>query len=293
MTNPVGVYEGDTLMLSRKVTNDWHLLQPTPEIKKLVGYMYVYWAQRYRENVYGLNILGTHTHVGYDDPDGIWPKFLCMAHHWIARILNRRYGRTGQHFFAPGPPRPARLLDTKTVDSRLTYIVANAPGHGICADSYDWPGLLFGPEQVGEELTFERPPELKNSEIFPPDVTFVVPAPPHVRHLPDHEIGAHYRALRRKFEAEQYIKRDGCFMGVQRALGREPFERPHAVKTGGRKPFFIASSTHNRAAARKARASFLARYEARLKAFRDGDRTSNWPSATYKMRHQLGLPPPT
>lgn len=292
MSRPTEVYEGDTLFLSRKVVENRHLLQPTKATCDLVGYMFVYWAQRYGEQLLALNVIGNHAHAGYGDPPADSPKLLCMAHHWIARILNQRYGRTGQYFFAPGPPRPARLLDVPTIESRLTYIVANAPNHGITPNSYSWPGLLFGPEQAGRTIRFPRPPELGRSKIFPPYVEYVVPPPDHLRHLSNEEIHDYFRELRLAFEAEQSRQRDGHFMGVQRALRRDPFSQPHKTKERGPKPFFIGSTPGNRAAAARARRLFLVEYDRRLRRFRDGERDSPWPSASWKLRKQYGLPPP-
>lgn len=291
MTKPVEVFEGDTLMLTVKTVEDWYLLHPTYDVRHLVGYMAVYWAPKYDVEVLAIIILGNHIHIIYRHRTARGPLFCQMMLHWIARIMNQRLGRTGQKFFAPGPCRPMRCPTPADVENKLDYVVTNATQHGLTASS--WPGLLFGPELVGEVVRFKRPPELKKSETFTDDtLCYTVPAPFHLRHLADHEVHTKFRNRRHAIEAEEFKRRNGKFMGVDRAMALPRFSSPKNPKRSEFKPFFSSCSPKALAALKRSRAIFLASHKARLKRFREGDLQSDWSPGTYKMRRTYGLPPP-
>ena len=292
MTKPVEVYPGDTLMLTRKITEDWFLLKPTPEVIALVGYMLVYWADRFDVELLAVIILGNHLHVLYRHRTGCGPQFCQMAEHWIARIQNRRLDRTGYHFFAPGPCRPKRSMTPRDVENDADYVVCNATLHGLTAGAYAWPGLLFGPEQAGEQLPFYRPPELDRSDVFPAQLVYEVPAPFHLRHLPVEEVHKKFRKRRKAIEAQEARRRKGRFLGVERALTVPKFSRPKNPKRSEFHPFFGSCDPSALAAAGASRAIFIKSHQARLERFRAGDHTSDWPPGTYKMRRTYGLPPP-
>lgn len=292
MTQPVEVYPGDTLLLTRKITEDWFLMKPTPELKALVGYMLVYWADRYDLELLAVIILGNHLHVLYRHRTARGPRFCQMAEHWIARIMNRRLSRTGYHFFAPGPCRPKRCITPADVENAADYVVTNATRHGLVERAYDWPGLLFGPEQAGETIPFARPPELSKSKVFPERLLCEVPVPDHLRHLSFPEVHQKFAKRRQAIEAVEFKKRDGKFMGVERAMTVPKFSRPKNPKRSLFHPFFGSCDPSALAEAKASRAIFIKSYAARLEQFRTGDRTSPWPPGTYKMRRTYGLPPP-
>lgn len=293
MTQPVEVFPGDTLMLTVKSVEDWYLLKPTYEVRHLVGYMAVYWADVYDVEILAIIILGNHIHIIYRHRTGLGPLFCQMMLHWIARLMNQRLGRTGQKFFAPGPCRPMRCPTPKDVESKLDYVVTNATQHGLAPTAYAWPGLLFGPEQVGDDLHFKRPPELKNSKTFvDATLAYAVPAPFHLRHLDNSDVRAKFQARRKSIEAEESRRRRGNFMGVDAAMAVPRFGSPAKPKRSEFKPFFSSSCPRTLADAKRSRAVFLSSHKARLTRFREGDLTSDWPPGTYKMRRTYGLPPP-
>lgn len=292
MTDPVGVYEDDTLMLSRKVTEHWCLLRPTRETRALVGFMVLYWAERYGIEVLAIIVLSNHFHVVYRDPHGLSPAFTTQVDHWIARIMNRRLDRTGHAFFGPGPCRPLRCLDPDDVDRKLDYVVTNAVRHGLCPSSYSWPGLLFGPEDAGRSVEYPRPPELAGSNVFPRSVRVEILPPAHLRTAPLADVHRKFAALRKRLEEHVGTRRKGKFLGVRRAMTAPLFHRPKNPKNSGFKPFFVGRDPESRAAAAKTRAQFLVAYRACMKRFRDGARDIEWPPGTYKMRRCYALPPP-
>ena len=293
MTEPVEVFAGDTLMLTVKVVEDWFLLHPTYEVCHLVGYMAVYWSDPYDIEILAIIILSNHIHIIYRHRTGRGPLFCQMMLHWISRLMNERLGRTGQKFFAPGPCRPMRLRTPADVENELDYVVTNATQHGLTALAYDWPGLLFGPEQVGESLTFKRPPELKYSKAFKKaELAYTVPAPFHMRDLPAHKVHEKFRLRREAIEAHEFKERDGEFTGVDKAMAVPKFSSPANPKRRPFKPFFTSCDPQALAAAKRSRAIFKKSHAARLERFRKGDLTSDWPPGTYKMRRTYGLPPP-
>ena len=204
-----------------------------------------------------------------------------------------RPGR-GNHRVEVGPLRlPAeRRLSPRDVENDADYVVTNATRHGLAERAYDWPGLLFGPEQAGETIPCYRPPELANSDVFPEMLLHEVPAPHHLRHLPPAAVHDKFRKRRKAIEAVEHAKRGGKFMGVERAMAVPTFSSPKSPKRSLFHPFFGSCDPQALADAKASRAIFIKSHEARLGRFRVGDRTSNWPPGTYKMRRTYGLPPP-
>lgn len=280
MSNPAQVFENDVCFVSRKLALGLFFLKPTVATRRLVAFLALYWAQRYGIELLALNLLSNHFHLVARDPEGRMPDFLCMLDHWVARIMNHRLARTGLHFFAPGPPRPVRLLDEDAIFRKLTYTVANAVHHRICDHSYDWPGLIFGPEQVGQTVNAPRPPELRGSKIFPSNIRYTVPqalSRPHV---------ARFRLERQRFERRAAQSKPA--IGVARAM---QIPITHAIRPKpGRKPFFATRDADLMAAARASRRTFLANYERCLDEFRNGNHEVEWPPGTFKMRRRYDLP---
>lgn len=293
MTRPVEVYEGDSLLLTRKVTEDRFYLKPTPETADLVGFMAVYWAQRYGISLPAISLLSNHLHQTADDPKGIYPRFLQMFHHWIARVMNMRLGRTGHHFFGPGPPGKTRLLTPEATERKTTYVAANPTLHGIVRHSLEWAGSLWAPDQAGLRKVFRRPPELAQSRVFPPEVELIVPAPATDSNLTATEVRSKYRRLRNAAEAQKAreLRRESKrFIGRHRAMKISVRYQPDEPKRGDLNPLFASKDAAALRAAVLTRQSFLKRHRNRLEASRRGERDIVWPPGTYQKFHLQGMP---
>ena len=138
------------------------LLTPTRPVAALIRYAVLLSASRHRDAVklYATAFLSTHPHYAIQDQlggaDSCLPDFFRDVHSLIARGVNAHLGRS-ENLWGPGSYRSVEVHGELSRDDQLLYVWTQPVSAGLVKHPEEWPGLMILPEDLGRELSAERP----------------------------------------------------------------------------------------------------------------------------------------
>ena len=138
------------------------MLTPTPPVAALIRYAVLLAASRQRDAVelYATAFLSTHPHYALKDlrggEDSCLPDFFRDIHSLIARGVNAHLGRS-ENLWGPGSYRNVEVHGERSRDDQLLYVWTQPVSAGLVKHPEEWPGFMILPEDLGRELSAERP----------------------------------------------------------------------------------------------------------------------------------------
>ena len=292
MSEPVGVYEDDTISLGRRTIAGLFLTIPTRKVAQLFEYLAVYYSRKHGVPLWALVLMCNHYHANADQKHPNYPAFLrdFNAKFAFALLALLRKDRELAAELARyvgvwdgRPPMRARTPEPERAWQHALYAATNPSRAGICPDSSHWPGVIFTPEHCGLERIVKRPAivdELWDS--FPESIKYRVPKPRQQAHLTEEEIRKKFGRARMLMDQTVAKKRNKPFLGVKRALAQSRLTRPTNPPELTAPPLFIASPQVRKRLWQE-RLSFLAQYHAAHKALKRGN-IIKWPKGTWARR---------
>ncbi len=287
MTAPRQLLRGSTYLVTRRCVDRKFLLRPGKVVNQVLGYLIALAAARYGVEVHVYCAMSNHLHLVVTDPQARLPCFVGYLDSLTGRAINALYGREG--YFWDGREFNATLLDSpEDVLDRCIYVLANPVADGLVRKARQWPGLWSAPEQVGQELTFERPTHFFNQGGYlPKSKSLRLRVPPGCG--PAEVFRARLAAGLAAREAEEAAVRPSV-MGVTRILKQRVHDIPAKRERRGQlKPRFAARNPSRRVELARRLKSFLAEYREALVAWREMRREVTFPEGTYLMRVLHGV----
>lgn len=284
MTAPIPVYPGSNINGGRRTQGGYCWLTPNPEVRDIIAYLAIYYAKKHKIALLVLIIMSNHIHWDADDPEGNYPDFIRDFHARVTEVLNHHYGHTGPIWENCKPYR-ARLLDDETIMEKLLYAATNAVWHGLTPCSRQWPGLIFSPEDAGEEISVTCPEYLlDNYNCFDEKIDYVVPIPSIYGDTPAKKVRTDFRRRRRRREESLRRERGDSFLGLEKALAVGPdYAPPERDDPRDLSNKVFDCKPENVEAGLDDLSSFRRDYGQTRRAFTKGNRHVRWPHGTYAM----------
>jgi hypothetical protein len=299
VTRARAIFEGDTLMVTRRTRLRQLLLLPSDKTTAVLTYLLAVYIGRHHLLAHAIVCLSNHYHLIATDPRGLITDFTRDFHAFVARHVNAIHGEF-ESLWSGAQTSLVRLEDGETILDKIGYTMANPVLSSLVETGEEWPGLRRA--WPAPPLVIERPTgflDIAGAECkWPETATLEMTRPPGFDELSDAELADKIVATIHDKEAA------GRATAAEKAikfLGREALLRQsrHEVPTSREPHFGISPRVACKDPARRAaRLQFfewwLEEYERCRQRWISGDRTVAFPHGTNKMRrcHRVRIAPP-
>lgn len=287
MTTPRRILPGETSFITRRTTQRLFLLRPSPEVENLFLYCLACAAKATGMRIHAITVLSNHYHIVLTDMYALLPHFCRDLNRMVARALNCHFGHW-ENFWAPGSYDRKVCLSTESTLDCMVYTMANATLSGLVEKADQWPGLCVLPEDLdGRVLRATKPDFFFDPKgKMPEEITLVLEPPPGCADWDTDELIAYLRRRIEQREAAAYEKYGGQFLGVQRVLATDPFDRP-TTREPRRKPSMrlACKHTHQRIEAICELKEFERAHAEARERWCAGDLDVVFPAGTWWMKH--------
>lgn len=273
--------------LTRKTTQNTHLMRPGRDTRELTGYMFGRALLESNLTAHAACMMPNVSRTVATDPLRGRSNFMRDFHSNLARKRNLQLGR-GENLWKAGKPGDTVLLDVdEFVDRTLaTFLEPVARG---CVDRVeDWTGFQILPRHWGLPMKFERP-DLCGAKM-PEAVEFVPMPPPGFEHLPINQVIDFFE--RRIAEEEERYRKKRKFepLGIAYWEAMNPLSSPDSRADGTMKvPRFSASDPVLLRNAIKCEREFRRDHRHAMIEFKRGHRDVRFPSGTFQMVRIAGV----
>lgn len=303
MTFPNEYARGAIYEVVRRCTNRESKLTPNfggggPAISDLYRYITARCAERYGITVLAVCLMGNHMHEILHDRDGRIAAFLQERNHYLAKMINARYGLAGA-VFERQTIAYNQLLSPQAVAAKIAYVIANPVAAGLVASPKLWPGLVTSTSDLrGAEHVVARPKAWVSAERNPATAVFRVGVPAAVAAWCgglDALVRATEAALAEALRTAK-SRWSGLFGRREDALRTRPTARPKQASPRGRlRPRFTAPGEPWRIdEARRRRAAWREAHRLQREALRargaSGRERLAFPPGTWEMCVAYGFP---
>ncbi|MGE0712172.1 MAG: transposase [Planctomycetota bacterium] len=164
MTRPRRYLPGQVKAVTRRTVDGKYFLTPTAKARHIQEYAFGLALSRHETvRVSAFCAMSNHTHcVLRDDRPSDTTEHSQISdlfqqfHSLSARALNHLLGRGGA-LWEQGSFHDVDVFERLTLEQQLLYLWLNPVRAGLVERPEDWPGLMFGPEDLGKTFTVTRP----------------------------------------------------------------------------------------------------------------------------------------
>ncbi len=287
MTAPRQLLPGATYLVTRRCSERRLFLRPSKLTNAIFQYVLAVAAERYGVLVHAYCVMSNHFHLLVTDPHARLPDFHRYLDGLVARAVNATLGHR-EAFWGEDSYSAVRLEGAATIFDKLVYVLLNPVTAGLVQRGTEWPGLWSDPGLMnGGVIEVARPERFFRKKGPLPAVARLTLQPP-----PGFELDETFvEKLRERVREEEdevaaRLRDDGVkFLTAQRVLAQRPFARP-ATREPLRtlNPRIACRDPDDRRDALARLKTFLHRYRAALKAWREGARDALFPEGTWLMR---------
>jgi putative transposase len=294
MTTPRQMIPGETIMITRRISERRFFLRPDRNVNNIVEFCIGLAAKKHGVLLHVLTVLTNHYHLEATDPDGNLPDFMRDANRTIAQCLNRYWNRD-EALWSSDKPNVVALLDSGSQLAKIVYIAVNPVRALLVSDHQQWPGVIFTPRDwLRGGKTVKRPKYFFDAD--DPDteeVTLTFVPPPA---FADRDTRQLVREIEDTIRTEQYTIRVQVaakgerFMGVKRILKVNPFDSPTTKEpTNKLTPRLSASDSEVMKKGQMRLKYFRDAYRKALKQLRAG-MEAIFPYGTFWYKRLLNVP---
>ena len=309
MTAPNPRYNECNIMVTRRVHGRLYRLRPGKKTNAIVGYVVGIVAKHYKLEINAYNVMSTHYHCGFYDPNGQASNYARDAHSMIARLVIATYGEDDESLWSPVSCNILEMDETVPSDGigQIAYIACQGVAAGVVKKATSWPGAKgWWPMR---EQTFKRPKRFfdghtwwpgKLTEAGNPAIHWAKTAtikfvrPRGYDDIEDNELAVMVNdAIKRREELAHAKWKDvpGAFPGRKSALlesRRRKGRKPEAKRGAKRVPRIHCSDPERRTERLEGLRTWRRNYEMCRREFRT-NREVLFPMGTYKMKVDLDV----
>jgi putative transposase len=299
VTRARAIFEGDTLMVTRRTRLRQLLLLPTDKTTAVITYLLAVYLGRHHLLAHAIVCLSNHYHLIATDPRGLITDFTRDFHAFVARHVNALHGEFDS-LWSGAQTSLVRLEDGETILDKIGYTMANPVLSFLVETGEEWPGLRRA--WPAPPLVIERPEgflDIASRECkWPESATLEMTRPPGFDELSDTELAD--KIAMTIHDQEAGARAIAADKGIE-FLGREAILRQSRLAAPtSREPHFgisprVACKDPERRAARlRFLTWWLEEYQRCRQRWIAGDRTVAFPHGTNKMRrcHGVTVAPP-
>jgi REP element-mobilizing transposase RayT len=295
MSLPRPVIAGSTVMLTRRCTQRQFLLLPSPIVNQILLWCLAVAATRFGIEVHAVCFMSNHWHAVITDTLGQRPEFCRWFHEFSAKCINATLGRW-ENVWASEQPSVVDCVDEAAQLKQSCYTMGNPVEAGLVRRGEQWPGVRLGPQDIGGEITVERPKIFfREDGPTPKTATLRITKLPALAHLSDEAYIKQMTALIEAHEAKMAAKvvaEGRTFLGVRDVRKQSPFDSPRSHEPRRKMSPRVASRNKwARIEALQRLEEFLADYRKAWKPYREGRSPPvRFPPGTYWLRVYVGVP---
>jgi REP element-mobilizing transposase RayT len=292
MTLPRRICPGDTVMVSARCFERRFFLRPSDDVNALCSYLLAVASTRFGILLHAFTFLSNHFHAVLTDPEGKLPAFMQYFCALLARYMNHRLGRS-EKFWSSGAYNMVVLETAEDVFDKLAYVLANPVSAALVPRASEWPGLWTSPDQIGAgPRTVNRPERffLKEGPL-PETAQLELVCPTGFDSVEELRSSLSAELAEREQLAERKLDGEGrTFLGAQKALAQDPFDRPNTAEPRHKlKPRIACLDKEKRVAALLRLRAFFDSYRLAWLEFAEGLRDTMFPHGTYWMKIAYGV----
>jgi putative transposase len=289
------IHPGTTYLITRRTERRHCLLRPDSQLNRLIRYALIVSARRHDILLHAFCAMSTHLHYVVTDTLGKLPRFLEMFHRLVAigvKFLRKWDGAVWNRT----QTSVVELCTRQAIVEKIAYTLANPVQAGLVWNAQKWPGVRTLVTDIGRnKIVARRPKECfdSNNPQWDPNVELKVSVPPSI----DARDIDNFRADV-KSELAELVKAVHERIPISAVLGRKrvmkvsPESRITSHEAARQlNPTFAVGRGNPDAAARakKALQDFHTEYRKALDAWREGNRSVEFPAGTYAMRVLHGV----
>jgi len=287
VTHPREVYPGQTLFMTRRVSERRFFLRPDKQTKQLVDYCLAEAAIKHKIEVHGYLVMSNHIHLDVTDVEGNYPRFMRRFLQHVAKCVNSLRGRW-EAMWSNERSSVLRLGDAKSIIDKMAYTLANPAAAGLVDSCRHWPGASSWVAMMNGGVIKAKRPEwfFDPDGNMPAEVTLKLTVPPAIDMSWQAWVGAvagRVRDLEERYAARRL--RDGTrILGRRAVLKQSPWDKPkgHEPKRG-MKPRVACKDKWRRIAMLQRSKAWLQQYRAALVSYRAGNRSVVFPWGTWQL----------
>lgn len=293
------VYEGDTLLYTRRCHRREFRLTPCEAVTQCMGYLAAVLSQDHGVELSAIIVEPSHHHTIGRDNKALSPKFTQDFHSFATRALNT-YFNERDSMWNCSQTSQVSLADGNDILDKIAYSMGNPVKDGLVERGADYPGLRAHWPKV---LVFKRPPFWFNPEAeredgsqrWPDEVVLTLHRPDGYEHLSDDELLVELFIRCRQFEQDARAKHKGRYIGAEalKAQPRDQSPTSDYEPLGSISPQIACKEKLRRITLLLARRLWRHQHDEARIAFKNGDRDVVFPYGTYKMRvvHDVKVAP--
>ncbi len=294
MTLPVPVFEGASLLNTRRTIGGVFHFSPNPVINRIVKFTLAYTAEKYDIGLYSAAFLSNHHHETFYDPHGRHPEFRRDLHSLLTRSVNQYRGE-GEAKWSPDHKSPVLLHDVEALLNGIAYNVANPPRHDLVEIPEAWPGVISLVEDLaGPPQTIEKPSGFYDPEGKVPDTVILRFVKPPV--LADWTDDEYRREIARRVEEKCRTARESRGRRGAHVVGREAILGQSHTDSSRSQPKLQTRNPRVACALKTLRIALLLwlrrfrkEYRRARQAFEDGEAGVEFPFGTYLLARRYGV----
>ena len=283
------VYKDARLMVTKRVHGREFRLRPCKEINAIIRYVVAVVAERTGIRLACIVAMSNHWHLILSDPEGNICEFTRDCHALIARAINAEFGDF-EGIWSSEQTSHVACVEPRDMVDKIAYAMANPVEAELVAHGKNWPGVRRAwpakPLQVRRPEKFFR--DENDGGTWPETAVLELSRPPGYDELSDDELAALINEAIEKREAKfrREVRSSGrTFLGRRGVLRQSRYGRP---KSSERRfeisPRVACKNKWLRIERLQHDGEWRESYAQSLLRWRRGDRETEFPHGTYKMR---------
>lgn len=283
MTLPRCVLPRRTYLITRRCLGRRFLLRPDDALNNAFVYCLALAAEKHRVSVHAFCAMSNHYHLIITDTDGVLPDFMAWLNRQLAMCV-KRLRRWDEVVWEPNVAYSAvELAGGSEALDKAAYVVLNPVSAALVRSPERWPGAVSTVERLRIGRMRATRPSVWFANDAPESVSLELSPPPCFAGPLDYCKALEGLLQRRGALLRAELQRKGrSFLGRVRLRKTAVATRPTKKKERlGRNPVFSALTRSAWLTAVERLRAFRLAYRTAYRAWRNGDRSVEFPAGTW------------
>ena len=286
MTLPRQFLPNTTYFITRRTTQREFWLKPTKQTTQIFLYCIAMAAQKTGVRLHAACVMSSHWHAIVSDFDTNVAQFYTWVHKYVAKAVNCARGRK-ENLWSSEKPSVISLESPEDVLDKIVYTLCNPVSAQLVARGENWSGVWL--YRQSHSRIVKRPDVYFADEGTMPEEVELTICQAHSYEnmsIDAYEILIADEIAREEGNiADEMTATNKKFMGMDMVLRQSHNDKPTSrEQCTGVNPRFAAKNKELRIAIIKRYKQFVSLYREALKAWKNGNRDTEFPAGTYAMR---------
>jgi putative transposase len=283
MSLPRCVLPGRTYLITRRCLGRRFLLRPDETLREAFIYCLALAAQKHDVAVHAFSAMSNHYHLIITDTQGVLPDFMAWLNRQLAMCV-KQIRRWDEVVWEPNVPYSAvELHGPSEVLDKAAYVLLNPVSAALVRSPGRWPGALSTLERLRIGKVEASRPAVWFKDSAPKRMSLTMSTPPCFSDQAGFLEALGGIVTDRLLKVRAELRRQGrAILGRARVRRTAVTDQPKGKKQRfGRSPTFSALSRAAWQAAVQRLRAFRLAYRAAYQAWRNGERSVEFPAGTW------------